>query len=173
MRRDRPIGSRPESLKGQPLRQCALTGSICNKVRRDRNLRLDNLVRSVKKNSYGRKSTEANAPKTKPRRTDITKRRVMVFATATAFVSLAGCVEDTGSSAGVAPGRATLAQVEQSCIARLAAQSQVSASAITVTDSTGSSEGTAVFLSNANGAPWVCRADGAGNITALDFQGEG
>ncbi len=37
---------------------------------------------------------------------------------------------------------------------------------------TGSTEGSAVFLS-LNGAPWVCRADGAGNITAVEFQGEG
>lgn len=101
------------------------------------------------------------------------ERSVKFFAIAAAFATLGGCVDDMGSSSDVAPGRATLAQVEQSCIARLAAQSQVSASAITITDSTGSSEGTAVFLNNANGAPWICRADGAGNITALDYQGEG
>jgi hypothetical protein len=85
---------------------------------------------------------------------------------------LAGCVEETGSSS-VTPGRATMAQVEQACVNRLARDSQVSPSAITVTASTGSSEGSAVFLTNANGAPWICRADGAGNITAMEFQGEG
>ncbi|MFZ7094371.1 hypothetical protein [Primorskyibacter sp. 2E233] len=89
-----------------------------------------------------------------------------------AFVSLAGCVEDTGASSGVAYGRATLSQVEQACVSRLAQMSGVSPSAITVTDSTGSSEGTAVFLKNANGAPWICRADGAGNIMDVEFQGE-
>lgn len=87
-------------------------------------------------------------------------------------IPLAACVEDTGSSV-VTPGRATMAQVEQACVNRLAQESQVSPNAITVTNSTGSSEGSAVFLNNANGAPWVCRADGAGNITALEFQGEG
>ena len=84
--------------------------------------------------------------------------------------ALAGCVEDTGP---VTPGRATMAEVEQACVNRLARESQVSPSQITVTTSTGSSEGSAVFLKNANGAPWICRADGAGNITALEFQGEG
>lgn len=88
------------------------------------------------------------------------------------LAALAGCMEDTGSSS-VTPGRATMAEVEQACVNRLAQESQVSPSAITVTASTGSSEGSAVFLNNANGAPWVCRADGAGRITALEFQGEG
>lgn len=83
----------------------------------------------------------------------------------------AACVEDTGSS--VTPGRATMAEVEQACVNRLAQESQVSASEIVVTASTGSSEGSAVFLNNWNGAPWICRADGAGNITAMEFQGEG
>ena len=87
-------------------------------------------------------------------------------------LTLAACVEDTGSSS-VTPGRATVAQVQQACVARLARESQVSPSAISVGESMGSSEGTAVFLYNANGAPWICRADGAGNITALEFQGEG
>ena len=82
----------------------------------------------------------------------------------------AGCVDD--GMTGVAPGRATMADVESACIARLAATANVAASAISVTDSTGSSEGSAVFLS-LNGAPWVCRADGAGNITTVEFQGEG
>lgn len=85
---------------------------------------------------------------------------------------LAACVGDTGSSA-VTPGRATMAQVEQACVNRLAQDSQVSPSQIAVTNSTGSSEGSAVFLNNANGAPWICRADGAGNIISLEFQGEG
>ena len=89
-----------------------------------------------------------------------------------AVTALAGCVEDT-SSATATPGRATMAQVEQACVNRLASESQVAPSAIAVTNSTGSSEGSAVFLTNANGAPWICRTDGAGNITAMEFQGEG
>jgi hypothetical protein len=88
------------------------------------------------------------------------------------IVPTAACVEDTGSST-VTPGRATMAEVEQACVNRLAQENQVSASQIVVTASTGSSEGSAVFLNNWNGAPWVCRADGAGNITAMEFQGEG
>jgi hypothetical protein len=66
-----------------------------------------------------------------------------------------------------------MAEVETACVNRLASESLVSPSQITVTASTGSTEGSAVFLNNANGAPWICRADGAGNITALEFQGEG
>lgn len=100
-------------------------------------------------------------------------RTTKFIAAATALAALAGCVEDTGSSSNVVPGRATTDQVEQACVNRLAQESQVSPSAITVDASTGSTEGTAVFLKNANGAPWICRADGAGNITALEFQGEG
>ncbi|MGK0260532.1 MAG: hypothetical protein ACI96M_003980 [Candidatus Azotimanducaceae bacterium] len=91
----------------------------------------------------------------------------------TCVAALAGCVEETGSTSGVVSGRATVAQVEQACINRLAQDSQVSSSQIGVTEAFGSSEGTAVFLTNWNGAPWVCRADGAGNITAMEFQGEG
>jgi hypothetical protein len=87
-----------------------------------------------------------------------------------ALVGVAGCVEDTGPA--TVSGRATLGQVEQACVNRLARESQVSPNQISITNSTGSSEGTAVFLRNANGAPWICRADGAGIITALEFQGE-
>jgi hypothetical protein len=94
------------------------------------------------------------------------------LAIAATILPLAACEADVGSSAPT-PGRATVAEVQQACVNRLALQSSVSPSAIVVTAATGSSEGTAVFLSNANGAPWVCRADGAGNITALEFQGEG
>lgn len=83
--------------------------------------------------------------------------------------ALAGCVE---TEADVAPGRATLGSVEQSCVGRLAQTANVSTNNISIIDSTGSSEGTAVFLS-LNGAPWVCRANGAGVITAVEFQGEG
>ena len=89
-----------------------------------------------------------------------------------AAATLAGCEEGTGSSS-VTPGRATMAEIEQACVNRLAQESRVAPSAITVSNSTGSSEGSAVFLNNANGAPWICRADAAGNITALEFQGEG
>jgi hypothetical protein len=66
-----------------------------------------------------------------------------------------------------------MADVEQACVNRLAQQSNVSPSQISVTNSTGSSEGSAVFLNNWNGAPWICRTDGAGRITAMEFQGEG
>lgn len=86
--------------------------------------------------------------------------------------ALAGCVADTGSSSGsadVAVGRATLAQVEQACINRVANRGQFSPNQVRVTDSTGSTEGTAVFL-DADGTGWVCRADGAGNITSVEFQ---
>jgi hypothetical protein len=89
-----------------------------------------------------------------------------------AGAALVGCVE-VGELSPVTPGRATMAEVERACVNRLAQESMVPPSAIAVTASTGSSEGSAVFLNNANGAPWVCRADGAGNITALEFQGEG
>lgn len=89
---------------------------------------------------------------------------------AATVASLAGCVETAGP---ITPGRATMADVERACVNRLASESLVSPSQITVTASTGSTEGSAVFLNNANGAPWICRADGAGNITALEFQGEG
>lgn len=83
---------------------------------------------------------------------------------------LAACVEDTGSAP--AAGRATIAEVEQACVARLAQEASVSPSTISVTNSTGSTEGSAVFL-NLGTAPWICRADGAGNITGVEFQGEG
>lgn len=92
------------------------------------------------------------------------------------MVPLSACVSDSGSSTanpGVTPGRATMDQIEQACVNRLAQDSQVSPSQIVVTNSTGSSEGSAVFLNNYNGAPWICRADPAGNITSLEFQGEG
>ena len=85
-------------------------------------------------------------------------------------VTLAGCVEEGGSSS-VSPGRATMAEVEQACVNRLARESMLSPSLVSVMNSTGSSEGSAVFLRNADGGNWVCRADGAGNITALEFQG--
>jgi len=94
------------------------------------------------------------------------KRTIILLS---ALTALAGC--QTDETAPVA-GRATMGQVEQSCVNRLAQTANVSSSSIQVTNSTGSTEGSAVFLS-LNGAPWVCRADGAGNITALDFQGEG
>ncbi len=100
------------------------------------------------------------------------KTNLNFAATAVSLIMLAGCVEESGSSS-VTPGRATLAQVEQACVSRLAQEAGVSPSQVSVVNSTGSTEGTAVFLTNANGAPWVCRADGAGNITALEFQGEG
>ena len=76
---------------------------------------------------------------------------------------------DTGSSSGTASGRATLAQVEHTCISRVAERAQFDASKVRVTDSTGSSEGTAVFL-DADGTGWVCRANAAGDITGLEFQ---
>ena len=109
---------------------------------------------------------------TKPRKgyLMITKLKAAVLVTLT--LPLAACVEDTGSSS-VTPARATMAQVETACVNRLAGMSNVSPGAITVTASTGSSEGSAVFLNNANGAPWICRADGAGQITEMEFQGEG
>ena len=69
----------------------------------------------------------------------------------------------------VVAGRATLDQVEQTCIERVAERSQFDISKVRVTDSTGSSEGTAVFL-DADGTGWVCRADGAGNITSIEFR---
>lgn len=94
------------------------------------------------------------------------KSAIVVIAGMTA---LAGCVEDTGSSSNVAPGRATLDQVEQACIYRVAERANFDASQVRVTDSTGSSEGTAVFL-DADGTGWICRADGAGNITSVEFQ---
>ena len=83
---------------------------------------------------------------------------------------LTACVEDTGSSS-VAPGRATMAEVEQACVSRLARESMVDTGLITVMNSTGSSEGSAVFLRNADGGSWTCRADGAGNITSMEFGG--
>jgi hypothetical protein len=78
----------------------------------------------------------------------------------------------SGSAGNRVPGRATMAQVEQACVVRLAQTANVSTSAIGVANSTGSTEGSAVFL-NFNGRSWVCRADGAGNITGLDLQGNG
>jgi hypothetical protein len=84
------------------------------------------------------------------------------------IAALAGCVEDTGP---VTAGRATMAEVEQACVNRLARDSFVDANQVSVETSTGSSEGSAVFLINADGGRWICRADGAGNITAIEFQG--
>ncbi|MEW9808366.1 hypothetical protein [Mesorhizobium marinum] len=89
-----------------------------------------------------------------------------------ALLLVAGCETSGGGGGAVAPGRATMGDVEKNCTKRLAQTANVSSSSIRVTDSTGSTEGSAVFLS-LNGAPWVCRADGAGNITAVEFQGEG
>lgn len=88
--------------------------------------------------------------------------------TAVSVATLSACVEDTGS---VTPGRATMVEVEQSCVNRLARESMISPTQVSVASSTGSSEGSAVFLINADGGNWVCRADGAGNITSLEFQG--
>lgn len=93
-----------------------------------------------------------------------------------AFFTGLGCVSVlAGCSATmneVTPGRATLGDVEQACVNRLAQTANVSTSVISISESTGSSEGTAVFLS-LNGAPWVCRANGAGVITSVEFQGAG
>ena len=86
-----------------------------------------------------------------------------------AAAALAGCVDDTEMSSNVVPGRATLDQVERTCIDRVADRAQFDVSKVRVTDSTGSTEGTAVFL-DADGTGWVCRADGAGNITSVEFQ---
>ena len=83
--------------------------------------------------------------------------------------SNAECNQPSAAASGVVPGRATLAQVEQACIGRVAERARFSPSQVKVTDSTGSSEGTAVFL-DADGTGWVCRADGAGNITSVEFQ---
>lgn len=95
------------------------------------------------------------------------KTLLLTFGTA-AIATLAGCVEDMGS---VTPGRATMAEVEQSCVNRLARESMVGTNQVSVAGSTGSSEGSAVFLINADGGNWTCRADGAGNITAMEFNG--
>lgn len=97
-------------------------------------------------------------------------KKIEVAALGALSLMLAACVEESGT-ASVTPGRATVAQVEQTCIARLASQSGVFPAEIIVTESMGSSEGTVAFLRDAKGAPWVCRADGAGNITQL-YQGE-
>jgi hypothetical protein len=85
------------------------------------------------------------------------------------LAALAGCVDDTNMSSNVVPGRATLDQVEQTCVSRVAERAQFDVSKVRVTDSTGSTEGTAVFI-DADGTGWVCRADGAGNITSVEFQ---
>ena len=92
-----------------------------------------------------------------------------ILASFAALTTLAGCQTDTKAPVS---GRASLGQVEKACTNRLAQQANVSSDAIQVTNSTGSTEGTAVFLSY-NARQWVCRADGAGNITGLDLQGEG
>lgn len=47
----------------------------------------------------------------------------------------------------------------------------VNTNQVSVETSSGSSEGSAVFRINADGGRWNCRADGAGNITAMEFQG--
>lgn len=95
-------------------------------------------------------------------------RTFLLALSAVSVATLSACVEDTGP---VAPGRATMGAVEQACVDRLARDSMVNSNQISVENSTGSSEGSAVFLINADGGRWICRADGAGNITAMEFQG--
>jgi hypothetical protein len=95
-------------------------------------------------------------------------KTVFLALSAISVATLSACVEDTGA---VAPGRATMAQVEQACVSRLARDSMVNTNQVSVESSTGSSEGSAVFLINADGGRWTCRADGAGSITAMEFQG--
>jgi hypothetical protein len=95
-------------------------------------------------------------------------KTILLSLGAAALATLAGCVETAGP---VTPGRATMAEVEQACVNRLARESFVQPNQVSVANSTGSSEGSAVFLINADGGNWTCRADGAGNITAMEFNG--
>jgi hypothetical protein len=97
------------------------------------------------------------------------KKTLALTLGAVSIATLAGCVIEDGGS--VTPGRATMADVERACVNELARQSMVNANQVSVANSTGSSEGSAVFLINADGRNWTCRADGAGNITAMEFQG--
>jgi hypothetical protein len=60
---------------------------------------------------------------------------------AAAVATLAGCVDVAGP---VTPGRATMAEVEQSCVNQLARDSYVNPNQVSVAGSTGSSEGTAL-----------------------------
>jgi hypothetical protein len=96
------------------------------------------------------------------------KKTLVLTCGAAAVATLAGCVDVAGP---VTPGRATMAEVEQSCVNQLARDSFVNPNQVSVAGSTGSSEGSAVFLINADGGRWTCRADGAGNITAMEFDG--